>query len=114
MIEHSLREEGGVTVIAPVGPIDVARALELRELLAAHVGEAGKRVLVDLSEVTLVDSSGVGLFVTAHRQAESAGASFGLANPVGPVGRVFELTRTNKLLRIYPTVADGVAALAEA
>jgi stage II sporulation protein AA (anti-sigma F factor antagonist) len=110
-MDHSQRDEDGVTVIAPRGPIDVARALELRELLGPSVGEAGRRVLVDLSEVTLVDSSGVGLFVTSHRRAEEAGAMLALAGASGPVGRVFELTRTNKLLRIYPTVDEGLAAL---
>ncbi len=106
-----LRQDGDVTVLAPSGAIDVSRALELRDVLAAQVSEAGRRVLVDLSGVTLVDSSGIGIFVTAHRQAEAAGSVFALAGAPGPVGRVFELTRTNKLLRIYDTVADGLAAL---
>jgi anti-anti-sigma factor len=112
-MEHEVRDDGGVTVIAPAGPIDVSRALELRDVLAAHVVDAGRRILVDLSGVTLVDSSGVGIFVTAHRQAEAAGSSFALAGAPGPVGRVFELTRTNKLLRIYTTVDEGLAALRE-
>ena len=110
-MEHELRDEGGVTVIAPRGPIDVSRALELRDVIAGPVGEEGALVLVDLSEVTLVDSSGIGIFVTAHRQAEAAGASFVLAGAPGPVGRVFELTRTDKLLRIFASVDEGLAAL---
>lgn len=112
-MEHTLRELDGVTVVAPRGPIDVSRALELRDVLAGPVGEPGRCVLIDLSEVTLVDSSGVGILVTAHRQAEAAGATFALAGAVGPVGRVFELTRTNKLLRIYASVDEGLAALRE-
>lgn len=110
-MEHELREDRGVTVLAPRGPIDVVHSLELRDLIADRVGTPGSQLLVYLSEVTLIDSSAVGVFVTAHRQAEASGAHFVLANPVGPVGRVFEMTRTNKLLRIYPTVADGLASL---
>ena len=110
-MEHDLRDEQGVTVLAPRGPIDVSRALDLRNLIAGFVEAANSRLLVDLTQVTLVDSSGVGIFVTAHRQAEATGARFALANPVGPVGRVFEMTRTNKLLRIYPSVDEGIAAL---
>ena len=110
-MQQAVSEQDGVTVIAPSGPIDVSRALELRDVLAGPVGTPGGRVLVDLSEVTLIDSSGIGIFVTAHRQAEASGASLVLAGPVGPVGRVFEMTRTNKLLRIHPTVEDGLAAL---
>jgi anti-anti-sigma factor len=110
-MEHSVREQDGVTVIAPRGVIDVSAALELRDLLAGPVGGAGNRVLVDLSEVTLIDSSGIGILVTAHRQAEAAGAVFALGGCVGPVGRVFEMTRTNKLLRIYATVDEALVVL---
>lgn len=113
-MEHDLRDEQGVTVLSPHGPIDVGHALDLRNLIATTVEVPGARLLVDLTQVTLIDSSGVGIFVTAHRQAEGAGAQFALANPVGPVGRVFEMTRTNKLLRIYPSVDEGIAALLSA
>jgi anti-sigma B factor antagonist len=113
-MDHELREQDGVTVLAPRGPIDVSHALELRNVIAATVEVAGSRLLVDLTDVTLIDSSGVGIFVTAHRQAEAVDGQFALANPVGPVGRVFEMTRTNKLLRIYPSVDEGLAALRDA
>lgn len=113
-MEPSLHERDGVTVIALHGAIDVGRALELREVVAGPVAERGRKLLLDLSDVTLVDSSGVGLFVTAHRRAEESGASFALAGLAGPVGRVFALTRTDKLLRIYDTVDEGLAALRDA
>lgn len=113
-MDADVRDADGITVIAPRGALDVSSALELRDLLAGPIGEAGRGVLVDLSEVTLVDSSGIGVFVTAHRNADAAGAFFGLAGAVGPVGRVFEMTRTNKLLRIYDTVDDGLASLRQA
>lgn len=110
-MEHTLTEEAGVTIVRLRGALDVSQAMEVRELLGRLVGVPSARVLVDLGEVTLIDSSGVGLFVTAHRMAESAGARFGLAAAGGSVGRVFELTRTDRLLRIFPSVADGVGAL---
>jgi anti-sigma B factor antagonist len=111
-VEHIVEERDGIQVVRPEGPLDVASALSLRETLGALVSVAGARVLLDLAGVTLIDSSGVGILVTAHRQAESAGARFALAAPRTTVGRVFELTRTNKLLDIHPTVDEGIAALA--
>jgi anti-sigma B factor antagonist len=110
-MEHELRNENGVTVVKVSGAIDVASSLELRNVLATVISEAGAHILVDLSAVTLIDSSGVGVLVTAHRQAEAGGASLVLAAPDGPAARVFELTRTNKLLRIERTYEEGLAAL---
>jgi anti-anti-sigma factor len=110
-MEAEVREVDGVTVIAPHGPLDVGAALDFRNLLAGPIGVSGNKVIVDLSSVSLVDSSGVGVLVTAHRQAEAAGAAFAIAGAVGPVGRVFEMTRTNKLLSIHDSVDDGIASL---
>jgi anti-sigma B factor antagonist len=110
-MEHELQQKDGVTLISVSGAIDVASSLELRNVLAEATAEPGARILLDLSAVSLIDSSGVGVLITAHRQADANDALFVLAAPAGPAARVFELTRTNKLLRIEPTVEEGLAAL---
>lgn len=109
-MKHTVSEEPGLTVIALEGPIDVSQAMQLRDLLGRHL-TAGGALLLDLSEVTLIDSSGIGVLVTAHRRADEAGGRLALAGAGTNVGRVFELTRTNKLLEIHPTVQEGRAAL---
>ncbi|MCW2967027.1 MAG: anti-sigma-factor antagonist [Solirubrobacteraceae bacterium] len=110
-MDHEITERDGVTVLHLHGPIDVSRAMELRDLLGAQIDSASARVLVDLSDVSLIDSSGIGILVTAHRRADGQGARFGLAGAAGTVARVFEMTRTNKLLSLYATVDEGVAGL---
>lgn len=95
------------------GPIDVSRAMELRDLLGPLIDSASAGVLVDLTDVSLIDSSGIGILVTAHRRADGQGARFGLAGAAGTVARVFEMTRTNKLLSLYATVEEGVADLGD-
>jgi anti-sigma B factor antagonist len=110
-VEYNLDDDSGVRIVRLQGPTDVSQALELRELLGQQIDAPGARVLLDLSAVTLVDSSGVGVLVAAHRRAEAAGATMALAGASQPVGRVFELTRTDRLLRIYSTVEDGLEAL---
>lgn len=105
-------ERDGVTVIRLEGAIDVSRALELRDDLFARLDSPAARVLLDLSDVRLIDSSGIGILVTAHRRADGQGARFGLAGATGTVARVFEMTRTNRLLSLYDDVEEGVRALA--
>ncbi|MDX6731084.1 MAG: hypothetical protein QOC54_1032 [Baekduia sp.] len=110
-MDHEISEQSGVRVVHLHGPIDVSKAMELRDLLGAQIDSASARVLLDLSDVTLIDSSGIGILVTAHRRADGQGARFGLAGAAGTVARVFEMTRTNKLLALYDNVEEGVAAL---
>lgn len=112
-MDHEISEQRGVKVMHLHGPIDVSRAMELRDLLGAQIDSASARVLVDLTDVSLIDSSGIGILVTAHRRADGQGARFGLAGAAGTVARVFEMTRTNKLLSLYDTVEEGVAALGD-
>lgn len=110
-MEHDISEQGGVTVVHLHGAVDVSGAMALRDLLGQQIDSPAARVLLDLSDVQLIDSSGIGILVTAHRRADGQGARFGLAGATGTVARVFEMTRTNKLLSIYDTVAEGVADL---
>ena len=110
-MDYEIDNEDGVKVVHLSGPVDVSQAMQLREVLGEHLDGPGARVLVDLSGVPLIDSSGIGVMVTAHRRADGAGASFALAGAGTTVARVFSLTRTDKLLRLYPDVAEGVEAL---
>jgi anti-sigma B factor antagonist len=110
-MDYEIDDENGVKVVHLSGPIDVSQAMQLREVLGEHLDGAGARVLVDLSGVPLIDSSGIGVMVTAHRRADSTGASFALAGAGATVARVFSMTRTDKLLTLYPEVEEGVEAL---
>jgi anti-sigma B factor antagonist len=111
MVTHSMREEAGVRVLGLEGPIDVSQAMDLRDVLGEAIDGPAARVVLDLTEVTFIDSSGIGVLVTAHRKADAAGAMFALAGARTTVGRVFELTRTNRLLRLYPSVDEAIEAL---
>ena len=110
-MDHEITERDGIKVVHLHGPIDVSQAMVLRDLLGSQIDSPSARVLLDLTDVALIDSSGIGILVTAHRRADSQGARFGLAGASGTVARVFEMTRTNKLLSIFDTVDEGVAGL---
>lgn len=110
-MEYRERTEDGVSVVELEGPIDASQAPTLRHRLEGLVDGAGARVVVDLAEVTLVDSSGVGAFVTVHRRAAEREARMVLARPSDSVGRVFSLTRTDRLLHIAPSVETALESL---
>jgi len=110
-MEHTVEQHGSRRIVHLEGAIDVSTAIHLRELLGDQLHGPGAEVLVDLSGVRLLDSSGIGILVTAHRRAESLGARLVLAAPQPAVAKVFELTRTNKLLKIASTLAEGRMAL---
>jgi anti-sigma B factor antagonist len=64
-----------------------------------------------MSEVVYIDSAGLSVLIAANRKAQGLGGAFALSDPQKPVQQVFNLTRMNKIFQIFPTVAEGVAAL---
>ena len=110
-MQHSISDQHGITVVVLAGELEVSEAPALRDLLGSLIAGPQSRILLDLGQVSFIDSSGIGVLVGAHRRAEEAGARIGLAAPNAGVRRVFELTRTDRVLRLYDSVPDGVAAL---
>ncbi len=110
-MEYTVRDELGITVVDLRGEIDIAHAPRLRDLLEELIANSSARLLINLSDVAFIDSSGLGVLIAAHRKAQETGGILGLANPQAPVQRVFELTRTNRVLKIFDTVAEGLEAL---
>ncbi|WP_187368984.1 STAS domain-containing protein [Baekduia soli] len=81
---------GGATVLAVAGEVDLVSAPELAAAIAAA---GGGPVVVDLSEVVFMDSSGLNVILQATRSARAEGWSFAVAPQLSePVARLFELT----------------------
>lgn len=82
--------EGATATVRVVGDFDAARAKDVREaILEAEVGS--QSLVLDLSEVTFVDSSGLGVIAAAAARAERDGKSFGLSDPTPAVEHTLRL-----------------------
>jgi len=105
---YEIRHEGGVAVIALKGDIDLDASPKVRKALLDCVGLRGG-VVVDLSQVSYIDSSGVASLVEAFQTARKSNTRFALAAVSQPALRVLELARLDQVFAIYDTVAEGVA-----
>ncbi len=107
MANCNVREEQGVTVVALSGDVDMESSPKIRGTLLDSVGMK-KAVLVDMSDVSYIDSSGVASLVEAYQIARSNKTSFALANVSSSALRVLELARLDKVFTIHPSLADGL------
>jgi anti-sigma B factor antagonist len=85
-----VRREGSRTVVAPSGELDLGSAGKLRSALQRS-REDGP-VVLDLRDVTFMDSVGLGLVIEEHRRAERGGTDFRLRRGPEHVQRLFEMT----------------------
>lgn len=89
--------EGGRIIVSLAGECD----LSVREHLTAVLLDAvhrTKAVVVDLAELTFIDSTGVHSLVTAHHAATQTGGKIYLINAAGPVATVLRITGLDTLL----------------
>ena len=103
------RVVSGNAVVALTGDIDLQSSPVVRQQLLACFEEQ-TRVIVDLSGVSYIDSSGVASLVEAFQLARKKGGFFSLVSVSPAVMRVLSLARLDKVFSIHPTVDAAVAA----
>lgn len=96
-LREVLREDG-VTVVWPTGRLSMVGAPMLREMLSSLVAAGRTRIVVDLSEVAFLDSSGLGALVAGLKTARQAGGDLRIAAPSEQVLLVLRLTSLDRVL----------------
>lgn len=90
------------------GELDTVTAELLRELLNSLLQKEKKQVVIDLSGISFINSSGLGALVSASLSFRRDGGRIVLSGIQGMVSRVFELTRMNRAFEVYSTVQDAM------
>ena len=106
-MNHSVSERNGTVVVALSGDVDLESSPQARRVLLDAV-ERGRGVLVDLSAVEYVDSSGVASLVEAFQQARKRRAEFALVCVAESTRRVLELARLDRVFQIYPSLEEAL------
>lgn len=86
--------------------IDAAIAIQFKEDMRSQTDGGPDRVVLDLSQVQFIDSSGLGAIVASMKQLGS-GRRLDLAGLSPMVDKVFRLTRMDSVFTLYPTLEDA-------
>ena len=102
MLKLHTRTLGNVAVVCVQGRIVNGETAPLREAVESQTRVS--MLLLDLSGVSTIDASGLGLMLDLRRQTQSRGIRFKLMNVTGAVGRVLEVTRLDSVFEIVSPV----------
>ncbi|POX48562.1 STAS domain-containing protein [Streptomyces sp. Ru72] len=91
-------------LVTVTGHLDLHTAHHLADVLQPLLGHDGHTVLVDLSGVTFLDSTGLTCLITAYRTARSTGVRLALVAPSQPVLKMLQLTGVDQVLDSYPSL----------
>jgi anti-sigma B factor antagonist len=97
-------------ILVLLGEIDLHRSPEIKELLQPLVAGKAPRILLDLSAVTYMDSSGLAVFIEALQKVLGYGGKLGLFGLQDGVRNIFEIARLDQVFEIYHDEATALAA----
>ena len=97
-------------VLTLEGPIDLHVSAKVAESIAKLVKEKPARLVVDLSRVNYVDSSGLAVLINGTRDMEDYGGIFILAGVRDEVRPILESARLENFFLIFPSVDEALAA----
>lgn len=106
-----LDKDKNIIVLTFVGRIDIASRDDVKNILHDSIKQAPQSIVVDLSQVGLIDSSGLSALVSGLRIAREANKDFILSGLNSHAQMIFSLTMMDKVFSVYPTADDAVNAL---
>lgn len=95
-------QSDGYELLTVDGELDIATAPRMISALSEALTDMAFPLVVDLSRVVFMDSTGLALLMNARRRAMRLGQGFAIVCPGGPISRVFEIADMVESLRVCP------------
>jgi len=100
-------------VIELAGEVDLYTAPEFKDRLVALIDQGKRRLVVDLSRTTFIDSTTLGVLVGGVKRLRPLGGALALVCSDANILKTFEITGLDRVFPIYRTRAEALAAVAE-
>jgi anti-sigma B factor antagonist len=111
-LDFEVQRLSDLPVLCVSGEIDIYTAPLFKQAVVNLVSEGNKDVIIDLSNVSFMDSSGFGTLLGATKRLRPLGGGLHLAAPNNTIQRMLRLTRLDTIMRIYPTAEEAARAVA--
>jgi anti-sigma B factor antagonist len=110
-MQIDVANEDGTTIVRPATDrLDIEVAAEFRSTLLSLIDQGHRQLVVDLKDVTFIDSSGLGALVSALKTLKrgSGSGDVRLARVQPPVVSLLEIIRLNRVFTSYPSVEHAI------
>jgi len=107
-LETSVETVSGYPVLRVVGEIDLYTAAEFKSAIARLIDSGTKHLIVDLSNVSYMDSGGFGVLLGAVRRIRPQGGTVTLVGCTGSISRILSITRLDTIFNLCSNVEEAV------
>ena len=105
---HTTADEKSIIVLTPAGRLDITTAWQFRLKLQECISKITPNLVVNLSQVNFIDSSGLTSLVAGMRDADKAKGSFRICNVHPEAKLVFEVTMMDSVFSIFETEEEAL------
>jgi anti-sigma B factor antagonist len=98
-------------VISLAGEVDLYTAPEFKQQLLDVIGKGGKRVVVDFTDTTFIDSTTLGVLVGGVKRLRTNDGQLALVCSDRNITKIFEITGLDRVFTIFSTRAEAVEGL---
>jgi anti-sigma B factor antagonist len=109
-LEISIGRHGGACVVTLTGEVDVYTAPALRARLIEAAESECSAIVVDMSGVDFIDSSGLGVLVSVLKRVREQGSTMSIVSDREVILKVFRITGLDRVFPIVPTLAEAVGS----
>lgn len=110
-MKTTVRKVDSVTVVDVSGRITLGEGCsQLRELIREQLGKGNKRVLLNLADVTYIDSSGIGELVSAYTALSNSGGQLKLLNLTKKVHDLLQITKLYTVFDVHEDEAKAIGS----
>jgi anti-sigma B factor antagonist len=102
---------GGHHVIAARGEIDLYTAPDLKQVLTTAIDGGERRIVIDLTDVSFLDSTALGVLIGAVKRLRTRGGALAIVNVDSSIAKTFEITGLDQIFTILTTREDAIDAL---
>lgn len=105
-LELSTRQEGERAVVTVAGEVDLETASQLGDHALHALRDGATHLVLDLTGVTFMDSTGLKVLISIQRRAELAGGTLAVAGPSRSVRRLLALTGLDQTFTLHDSVDE--------
>jgi len=103
---EAVAEDVGVVILE--GEIDIYSAPEFKEVLVNGIESGATRVIVDLSRVTFIDSTALGVLVSGAKRVRPRNGNLDIICTDENIIRIFEITGLDRIFGIFPSRGEAL------
>lgn len=107
-----VENKNGLTVCCIEGEVDINSSPNIKKSFDKLIASKTPKIIVNLSKVTYVDSSGLATLVEVLKNMRSYGGKLRLTNMSSKVKSLFEITKLEKLFEIIADEAEAISTFA--